>query len=416
MSTSSDIPLQLAIDGGQPEISATPTHSPTHRWGAEEKKHLDAMLEQNSLFYWNGTQTRTLIDNFKKHYPFKYVMPCSSGTAAIHMAVAAAGIKPGDEVIVPPITDMGTVIGVLYQQGVPVFADLEPHTYNLDPKDVHNRITPKTRAIIAVHLAGNACRIEELRHIADEHNLVLIEDCAQAWGSRWNQTPVGMIGHIGCYSLNDFKHISCGDGGIVASSDDRFGPLLQGFGDKAYDRTTGVRAPTFLAPNYRISEPQSAVAAAQMDKMESITERRHVLGTRLGKQLENIPGILPHAIPSESFCTYWFYLLRLDFNMLSCDRDTFVKALQAEGAIAAAGYLAAPLYQYPVFQNHNFFEGQWPVRDCGLTTMNYQNVSCPQAEAILQTCVYIRLHEAMDETYIDAVARAIQKVSLHWQC
>lgn len=409
--TTNDTPL--ALEGGRPEIF-TPAPPLTGRWGAEELECLEAMLEQESLFYWNGAQTKLLTERFRQHYPLTHVMPCSSGTAALHIAVAATGIKPGEEVIVPPITDMGTVIGILYQQAVPVFADLEPSTYNLDPADVRKRITPKTRAIIAVHLAGNPARLRELRNLADEHNLILIEDCAQAWGAKLDGRPVGTFGHIACYSLNDFKHIGCGDGGLVASSDERFGPVLQKYGDKAYDRVNGTKTPEFLAPNYRISEPQSAVGAAQMDRMVAITERRHALGTRLGQHIANIPGIIPHEVAPEDFCTYWFYLLRLEEGAFSCDRAQFAKALQAEGVLAGAGYIPMPLYQYDVFQNHNFFGGQWPIRDAGLTAMDYRKVSCPNAEAILKSCVYLRIHQGLDDAYVDGVARALRKVARHY--
>lgn len=404
----------LALEGGKPEISVPAPEVP-RRWGVAEKACLDAMLEQASLFYWKGPQTELLVQRFQKHYPLSYVMPCSSGTAAIHIAVATVQLKPGEEVIVPSITDMGTVIGILYQQAVPVFADLEPHTYNLDPADVRRRITPKTRAIVAVHLTGNPCNVRALWELADEHGLVLIEDCAQAWGAKFEGKPVGMFGHIGCYSLNDFKHIGCGDGGIVASSDERFGPLLQKYGDKAYDRVNGSKTPEFLAPNYRISELQSAVAAAQMEKMESIVNRRHALGMRLGSGIAGIPGVLPHEITPEAFSSFWFYLMRLDESAFTCDRAEFTKALCAEGVVASAGYIPLPLYQYDVFQNHNFFGGQWPVRDAGLTTMDYRNVSCPQAETILKTCIYLRIHQGMDEAYIGGAARAIRKVAEHYK-
>lgn len=414
MNTQASIETPLALDGGQPEIS-TPAPPVPHRWGAAEKACLDAMLEQASLFYWNGPQTKLLTGRFQKHYPFSHVMPCSSGTAAIHIAVAAAGVKPGDEVIVPPITDMGTVIGILYQQAVPVFADLGANTYNLDPADVRRRITKKTRAIIAVHLTGNPCPLRELRDLADEHGLVLIEDCAQAWGARYDGQPVGTFGHIGCYSLNDFKHIGCGDGGIVASSDERFGEVLQKYGDKAYDRVNGTKTPAFLAPNYRISEPQSAVAAAQMERMAGIAERRNQLGMRLGSNIADIPGVQPPKIAPEAFSSFWFYLLRLEDGAFSCDRMQFVKALQAEGVLAQAGYIPMPLYQYDAFKNHNFFGGQWPVRDLGLTNMDYRNVSCPEAEAILESCVYLRIHQGMDEAYVDGVARALRKVAEHYR-
>ncbi len=403
----------LALEGGKPEIAA-PVPPMPQRWGAEEKAQLDSMLDQPSLFYWNGPQTKLLIERFQKQYPLSHVMPCSSGTAAIHIAVAAAGIKPGDEVIVPPITDMGTVIGILYQQAVPVFADLEPRTYNLDVADVRRHITPKTRAIIAVHLAGNPARVRELRALADEHGLVLIEDCAQAWGARFEDQPVGTFGHIGCYSLNDFKHIGCGDGGIVASSDERFGPLLQKCGDKAYDRVDRTKPSEFLAPNYRISEPQSAVAAAQLGKLEAIVRRRNELGMRLSAQIADIPGVLPPDIAPEAYSSFWFYLLRLEEGAFSCDREQFGRALLAEGVVAQAGYISMPIYQYAVFQNHNFFGGQWPVRDAGLTTMDYRKVACPNAEAILKSCIFIIIHQGLDEAYVDGVARALRKVAAHY--
>lgn len=403
----------IALEGGNPEIASAAPPVP-HRWGAAEKECLDAMLEQASLFYWGGPQTQLLTERFQKHYPLKYVMPCSSGTAAIHIAASVLGIKPGEEVIVPPITDMGTVIGILYQQGVPVFADLGAHTYNLDPTDVRRKITSKTRAILAVHLTGNPAPLRELRALADEHGLMLIEDCAQAWGARYDGQPVGTLGHIGCYSLNDFKHIGCGDGGIVATSDERFGPLLQMSGDKAYDRVHGTKTPAFLAPNYRITEPQSAVAAAQMERMTGITRRRHALGMRLSAQIADIPGVQPPEIDAKAISSFWFYLLRLEEGAFSCDRTQFVKALLAEGVIAQAGYIPMPLYQFDVFKNHHFFGGQWPVRDCGLTTMDYRKVSCPNAEATLTSCVYLRIHQGMDEAYIDGTARALRKVARHY--
>src|SRR5687767_6480164 len=169
--TSVESSTDLAIHGGQPCV--TQPVPQLQRWGEPEREQLLAMLEQNSLFYWNGPQTNLLIERFKEYYPHEHVMPCSSGTAAIHIAMAAAGIGPGDEVITSPITDMGSAIGILYQQGVPVFADLEPHRYNLDVADVRRKITPRTRAILAVHLVGNPCDLSGLKALAEEHNLIL---------------------------------------------------------------------------------------------------------------------------------------------------------------------------------------------------------------------------------------------------
>ncbi|HUP80618.1 MAG TPA: DegT/DnrJ/EryC1/StrS family aminotransferase, partial [Pirellula sp.] len=402
---------KLAIQGGEKTVRET--LQTVARWGEPEGDQLKAMLGQDSLFYWKGPQTKLFIKRFRQVCPLKYAQTCSSGTAALHIAVAAAGIGPGDEVITAPITDIGTVIGVLLQQGVPVFADLDKATYNLDPVDVERKITSKTKAIIAVHLAGNPCDMVALKAIADKHQLVLIEDCAQAWGTRYRDRPIGTDGHIASFSLQQSKHITCGDGGIVASNDERFGPLLQQFGDKGIDRLSSGGMFEVLATNYRMSEPQAAIAAAQLDRLESIAAKRAKYGDLLGKRLAGTPGISLHAVHPHDRCTYWFYMLRILPNALRCDRTEFVKALAAEGVPASAGYIPVPLYGNPVFQKHSFFAGRWPVKELGLTSMDYTKVSCPEAESILKTGIRIAINERMTESYIESVAEAIIKVANH---
>jgi dTDP-4-amino-4,6-dideoxygalactose transaminase len=343
----------------------------------------------------------------------KYVQTCSSGTAAIHIAVAAAGIGPGDEVITAPITDIGTVIGVIYQQGVPVFADLGSGTYNLDVADVERRITPKTKAIIAVHLTGNPCDMDALKSLADRHKLVLIEDCAQAWGAKYRGRPIGTVGHFACFSLQDTKHVTCGDGGVVGSNDERFGPMLQKFGDKGADRVKGGGFQAF-STNYRMSEPQAAVAAAQLTRLEAIAARRAALGNLLSEKIAGIRGIQPHEVHAQDRAVYWFYMFRMRPGEFRCNRAEFVRALAAEGVGATAGYIAVPLYGEPVFQKHGFFAGHWPVREFGLTTMDYTKHKCPETEAILQTGIRVTIHEAMTEDYILGAAAAIAKVARYY--
>jgi dTDP-4-amino-4,6-dideoxygalactose transaminase len=384
------------------------------RWGEAERERLEAMLEQDTLFYWKGPQTSLLVERFRQVCPLGYVMTCSSGTAALHIAVAAAGIGIGDEVITSPITDIGTVIGVLYQQAVPVFADLVRDTYNLDPDDVARRVTPRTKAIIAVHLAGNPCDMGPLKSLAQRHKLILIEDCAQAWGARYRGEPIGTAGHIACFSLQNSKHVTCGDGGVVASGDESLGPLLQRFGDKGYDRLGTSGLFDSFATNYRMSEPQAAVAAAQLTRLEKIAAKRSRLGNLLTRQIHGVPSVEPHGVRPDDRCTYWFYMLRLQPGALKCDRAEFVKALAAEGVPASAGYIPVPLYGNPVFQKHAFFAGRWPVKELGLTTMDYTKSLCPEAEAILETSVRVVIHEGMSEGYIRDVAAAIRKVAEHY--
>lgn len=408
----SDSNERLALLGGPkavPKLSRAQS-----RWGEPERKQLDSILSQDSLFYWKGPQTRLFTERFRQVCPLEHVMPCSSGTAALHIAVSAAGIGPGDEVITTPITDMGTVIGVLYQQGVPVFADLQPSTYNLDPAEVERRITPRTKAIIAVHLCGNPCDMGRLRALADAHRLVLIEDCAQAWGARYRGKPVGLAGHIACFSLQQSKHITCGDGGVVASSDPRFGPKLQLFGDKGYDRIQGGLFQHF-ATNYRITEAQSALAAAQMERLESIVETRSKLGRLLTKLMGGLNGVTPHEVHPENRCSYWFYFFRLDPKLFRASREEMAKAMAAEGAPISAGYIPVPLHRNPIFQRHGFFAGRWPIRELGLTAMDYSRVETPEAERILASGIRVGLQEFMSEEDIRAIAKAIRKVARHFQ-
>jgi perosamine synthetase len=403
---------KLALEGGAKAVRG-PTPTMPARWGAAEKERLDAMLEQTSLFFWKGPQTQLLIERVREVCPLKHVVTCSSGTAALHMAVAAAGIGPGDEVITAPITDMGTVIGILFQQAVPVFADLGANTYTLDVADVERRITPKTKAIIAVHLLGNPCQLDALKALADRHKLVLIEDCAQAWGARYRGKPIGTIGHIACFSLQDSKHVTCGDGGVVASSDERFGSALQHFGDKGFDRIRGTDV-GILATNYRMSEPQAAVAAGQMPRLEGIAAKRARLGGLFSEKLAGIPGVLPHQVHAQDRCVYWHHMFRLRLDAFRCDRAQFCRAIRAEGVGAGTGVMWGPLYLKAVFQKHAFFAGRWPIRDLGLTTMDYSKHKCPEAEAIHDTCIRLPLHQGMTEEYILDAAAAIGKVARHY--
>lgn len=401
----------LAIDGG--EMAVQTKCVPSLRWGEPEHKQLASMLEQDSLFYWQGPQTRLFLERFREICPVKYAFNCSSGTAALHIAVNAVGIGPGDEVITSPVTDIGTVIGVLYQQAVPVFADLGKGTHNLDVTDVKRRITPKTKAVIAVHLTGNPCDLDALRDLADDHRLILIEDCAQAWGAKYRGRPIGSVGHLACFSLQNSKHITCGDGGVVGTNDERFGPLLQPCGDKGSYRD-GKRTFPLFATNYRMSEPQAAVAAVQLTRLEEIAAKRNRLGNLLTQRIADAPGIIPHEVHAEDRAVYWFYYFRLRPESFRCDRSQFVRALAAEGAVVQGGYIKVPLYGEEVFQKHAFFAGRWPLKEMGLTAMDFTKHHCPNAESMLTDGIRVPIFEYMTEEYIVQLAAAIHKVARHY--
>ena len=250
--------VKLAIFGGE-KVKKVPFGT-GKRFGDEELKYLKEALDQNTLFYWSGSMVKRMNATFSEMYGMKHCVATSSGTAAIHVALGALGITEGDEVITSPITDMGSVIGIMFQNAIPVFADLDPHTYNLSPASIESKITDKTKAIVVVHLAGNPADMDEIMALAKKYNLKVVEDCAQSYMSYYRGRLAGTIGDIGCFSLNDFKHISAGDGGMLLMNDEDLYIKAHKFADKNYNRFStdpdSLRRIEFLAPNYRMSELQ----------------------------------------------------------------------------------------------------------------------------------------------------------------
>ena len=322
---------KLAINGGN-KVKTTP-YGTGMRYGKEELASLASALDQNTLFYVSGgaKKGKEVVEKMKAMYGVSHAVACSSGTAAVHVALGALGIATGDEVITTPVTDMGTIIGILAQNAIPVFADIDPHTYHLDPASVERCVTEKTKAIIAVHLAGNPCDMDAIMEIAARHGLKVIEDCAQAHLAEYKGKLVGTIGDIGCFSFNEFKQLSAGDGGMVIMNDEDLFYRAHRFADKNYNRFGGeMRKIPFLAPNYRMNELTAAVVSAQMDKGKEICEKYHVYGEGLTAGISGLPGVAPMKVLPGCKSTYLWYLFRMDPEVLGVDVETYVKALCAE--------------------------------------------------------------------------------------
>ena len=405
----------LAIHGG-PKTKETPFGT-GKRFGVEEVKELVEALEQNTLFYHFGNKVKTFLQNFNELYGVKYSVAASSGTAAIHVALGAAGVTVGDEVITSPITDQGTLIGILYQNAIPVFADLDPHTYNLDPASVEARITERTKAIVAVHLAGNPCDMDAIMEIARRHNLKVIEDCAQSYMTRYKGRLVGTIGDYGCFSTNDFKHISTGDGGMVTVNSGKEEDFyrVHAFADKNFRRfgQDVMKDVHTLAPNYRMTELQGAVGIAQLKKLPWICERRTELGHKITAGLQSIPGIYPHQVNDGDTCTYWFYMMRLNEDELGCTRREFSEALAAEGIPNMQGYIPQVVYMQPMFQQRSaYLNSEFPF---SLTDMKYEQGYCPNAELILQTALRLSVNEFFTDQDAEDMVTAIRKVAKYYR-
>jgi dTDP-4-amino-4,6-dideoxygalactose transaminase len=405
---------KLAIHGG-PKTKTTP-YGTGKRFGDKELQYLKEALDQGTLFYANAKaqKTKAMVQKFAAMYDMPHATATTSGTAALHVAIAAAQIPAGSEIITSPITDQGTVIGILYQNCIPVFADLHPLTANLDPADIRRRITPKTKAIMPVHLTGNPAPMDEIMAIAREHNLVVIEDCAQAHRAKYHGRWVGTIGDFGCFSLNDFKQIGAGDGGIVLTKDESKWKLAQLYADKCYYRDGSARNPTFLAPCYRMNELTAAVALAQLEKVDWICGKRTKFGNRITEGIQGLPGILPPLIDPKDTSTFWFFLMRVDEKALGATRADFVKALQAEGISAGAGYIATCVYEYEIFAKKQFFPGApgFPLgSSIHPTQIEYKKGLCPVAEEFLRTCVTLPVNEFFTDQDIEETIAGVRKVA-----
>ncbi len=405
---------KLAIHGG--EITKTTPFGTGKRFGLEEARELLEALEQNTLFYHFGNKVKQFLADFNKMYNVPYSVATSSGTAAIHVALGAAGVTVGDEVITSPITDQGTVIGILYQNAIPVFADLDPHSYNMDPASIEASITPRTKAILVVHLAGNACDMDPIMAIAKKHKLKVIEDCAQAYLTTYKGKLVGTIGDYGCFSTNDFKHISTGDGGMVTinSGDEEDYHRTHAFADKNYKRIGKSldRTPSSLAPNYRMTELQGAVGIGQLKKLDWLCARRNELGTMLNEALKDLPQLTTMKIEPDSRCTYWFYMFRLVEGRLTCTRDEFGAALAAEGIENRLGYIPSVVYLQPMFQNKTaYLDSHFPF---DLTQIDYRPGDCPVSEEILRTAIQVPINEFFTDQDIQETIAAIRKVALYY--
>ncbi len=426
-------PSALALHGG-PKVKTTPFGT-GRRFDETEAQELLEALEQNTLFYHHGQKVKTFLRHFNALYGVTYSVAVSSGTAAIHVALGAAGVSVGDEVITSPITDQGTVIGILYQNAIPVFADLEPHTYNLDPRSVEARITPRTKAIVAVHLAGAPCDMHALMQIARRHNLKVIEDCAQSWLCRYKGRLAGTIGDYGCFSTNDFKHISTGDGGIVTvnSGDEADYHATHAFADKNYRRfDANLRGDIpYLAPNYRMTELQGAVGIAQLKKLAGICEARHRYGERITQGICDLPGIAPHQVHEGGWSSYWFYMLRGRFapestnpeatqdmsasavrGRLRCTRAQFSQALAAEGIPNTPGYIPHVVYLNSMFRRRHAYRGSHFPFD--LSDARYEPGLCPVAEAILRDCIRLEVNEFYTPQDIEDIIAGIRKVATYY--
>ncbi len=398
----------LAIDGGTPvRTEPLPGRKP---FGDKEIELVTQALRSQNLFRWGGTFVAEFEKRFAQLYDAPGAAACTSGTASLHLAVGAIDPDPGDEIITAPITDMGSIIPIIYQQAIPIFADVDPETGNVDPDDVEAKITDRTRAIMVIHLFGSPGPIDRFLEVTRKHGIPLIEDACQCHATRYKGQYAGSYGDIGCFSLQQSKHMTCGDGGVTIAQDEETVDRMRLFGDKGWVRGgEGPRGYRLHGPNYRMNELQGAVALAQLDRVRDVVERRMALGDYLNSLLADVDNVRTPPRSDDVEHSYWLYPLRL----VEHDAARFSEALRAEGIPAGAGYIGKPIYlcAASLRDKKTYGKSHWPFNAPVSRSIEYVEGMCPNTEDFLKHLVTISLHEDMREADMNDYAEAIHKVA-----
>jgi len=377
---------ELAINGGKPIRS----HSfPKHPIiGDEEKNQIMQVIDSGNIStfiaspgenFLGGKKIHEFEEKFSNKMGTKFAVTFNSASSALHAAVVSVGVNAGEEVIVPPTTFTSTATCALMHNAIPVFCDIKEDTFCMDPNKISSLITPLTKAVIPVHLFGHPCDMDEIIKIAKNHELKIIEDCAQAPGAEYKKQKVGTFGDCGIFSFQESKNIMTGEGGMLITDDEEIADtarMVRNHGEVILpSMKTRTYKTEFLGWGYRMTELEAALGVAQIEKLDQLNERRIELGNFLLSEINKIPG-LKHTKCSFVKHVYWMFGFTFDENIIGFSRDLFCKALVAEGIPCAAGYVE-PLYLNPMYQERKAFAFKHYSGH-----VDYSKGICPTAEIL----------------------------------
>ena len=341
-----------------------------------EEDALRSVLRSGTWGRLGGTAVAEFERRFAAFQHAGHAVAVVNGTTALRIALLAAGIQAGEEVIVPPYTFVATASAVVEANAVPVFADIDAETLNLDPAAAEAAVTPRTRAVIAVHLGGMPADMDAVLAVAERHGLAVIEDAAHAHGAEYKGRRVGAIGHLGAFSFQSSKNLTCGEGGAVTTSDERLAAVCRSIHNCGRSRAGAWYEHNVIGGNHRMTEFQGALLNAQLDRLEDQCALRDRNGRHLAKRLREIPGIRPQPRDgNETRHAYHLFAMRYDESAFGVPRGTFLQALRAEGIPISAGY-TVPLYRQPLFVDKAF--GPYAAA----AGVDFARVRCPVAERI----------------------------------
>ncbi len=380
--------------------------------GQEEIAALTCVIQSGHLWTNRGTAGKAMEETFAKMMGVAHAYAVTSGTAAVHAAIAAVDPEPGDEIVTTSITDMGALAPILYQGAIPVFADVDPHTYNVTAETIEKVLSPKTRAIIVTHLFGNPCDMGAILALANARGIPVIEDAAQSYYASVNGKLVGTLGAIGCFSLQQGKHITTGEGGIVVSNDEALARRLFLFINKAWGYGDANPDHYFLALNYRISEMQGAVANAQLPKLKGVVDARIRLADEMTRRLKGIEGIETPVVRPGTVHTYWKYCLRIDDRRIADGPVGLAKLLKEMGVASAPRYIQKPAFQCEVFQKQRTFGNSgWPFTLARPEAVDYRRERFPGTFDALEHILVLPWNERYTDAHLDYLADSIRRAA-----
>jgi dTDP-4-amino-4,6-dideoxygalactose transaminase len=319
-----------------------------------ERRALNEVLESRVWWRTPGTKTLEFEQEFARFHGARHGVAVTNGTAALEVAMAAMGIGPGDEVILPDFTFVATASAVLFVNALPVLVDVDPETHCIDPRLAEAAITPRTKAIIAVHMGGLPSDLDRLKEICQRHKIQLLEDCSHAHASEWRGQRIGTFGVAGTFSFQSSKLMTAGEGGIIISNDDNFERQARSVHDCGRMPGEWFYSHFIYGSNYRLSEWQGAVLSAQLSRLDEQTRRRHQNARILDRELKKIPGLTPQKLDER--CTrngQYAYIFHVDKKQFAdVSTEGFIDAMNAEGIPNQASY--PPLHELHMFRNGEY--------------------------------------------------------------
>lgn len=379
--------------------------------GEEEIALVAEAIYSGTLTSTKGQFVKKLEKRFAEMLDVKHAYACTSGSAAVHLAVAAIDPEPGDEVITTSITDMGALTPILYQGAIPVFADVDPKTWNVTAATIEPCLSERTRAIIVTHLFGNPCDMAEIMELAQSRNIPVIEDAAQAFLAKHHGQYAATIGDIGCFSLQQGKHITTGEGGLVVTNDDALARRMFLFINKAFGYGDPNPDHYFIALNYRMNEITGAVALAQLDKMHWSVQQRRRTANQLSELLIGLRGLeTPYVAPGNE-SSFWKYCLRVDGNVIRGGAVGLAKKLKEErGIFSAPRYIQKPAFQCQIFaEQRTFGNSRWPFTLARPAAVDYSPSNFPGTFAGLESILVLPWNERYNDEHVYYIADSLRQ-------